>query len=307
MLIAQQSLKGRFAAANPMTMRLIDLSVPITPAGGEPLPPKIKYRGHKAGTLLLSLAPAQDKSSKTRSLQNVVRGLLTGKRVRRGDFPDGVGLAWEDLKTQTHHGTHVDAPWHYGPRSDGRPARTIDEMPLDWFLGPGVRLDLREHAPGTLLTVEHLQTALAAIGHTLSPGEIVLLWTGADEIFLEPEYLESYSGLGAEATRWLLDQGVRVIGTDAWSLDRPPLYMGRDFVATGDPSNLWPAHFVGREREYCQIEKLANLGALPAPTGFTVACFPVKIERASAGWTRAVALLENGGGTVYEPPMEQGA
>ena len=279
-------------------MRIVDLSVPVTPAGGEPLPPKIKRKSHRAGAALLALAPAQDKRSKGRSLLNVLRGLVTGKRVRRNDFPDGVGLAWEDLKMQTHHGTHVDAPWHYGPTSEGRPARTIDEMPLDWFLGPGVRLDLRDKPAGTLLGVDDLQQALAAIGHTLSPGEIVLLWTGADEIFLKPEYLERYSGLGAEATRWLLDQGIRVIGTDAWSLDRPPLYMGRDFLATGDASNLWPAHFVGREREYCQIEKLANLGELPAATGYTVVCFPVKIERASAGWTRAVALLDNGSPTV---------
>jgi kynurenine formamidase len=273
-------------------MRIVDLSVPITPAGGEPLPPKIKYRGHKAGTLLLSLAPAQDKRSKARSLRNIVRGLASGKRVRRGDFPDGLGLAWEDLETQTHHGTHVDAPWHYGPTSGGKPARTIDQCPLDWFVGPGVRLDLRDKPAGAKLAPADLEQALTAIDHRLSPGEIVLLWTGADAYFREPEYLERYCGLGAEATRWLLDQGIRVIGTDAWSLDRPPLYMGRDFVATGDASNLWPAHFVGREREYCQIEKLANLGDLPSATGYTVVCFPVLIERASAGWTRAVALLD---------------
>lgn len=287
-------------------MRIVDLSVPITEAGGEPLPPKIKYRDHKAGTLLLSVAPAQDKSSRVRSLRNIVRGFVTGKRVRRSDFPGGVGLAWEDMKTQTHHGTHVDAPWHYGPMSEGKPARTIDELPLEWFLGPGVRLDLREHAAGTLLRVEHLEAALRAIDHTLRPGEIVLLWTGADEYFLEPQYLERYCGLGAEATRWLLDQGIRVIGTDAWSLDRPPLYMGRDFVATGDAANLWPAHLVGREREYCQIEKLANLGALPAATGFTVVCLPVKIQRASAGWTRAVAVLDNDVQKVYEHRVERG-
>jgi kynurenine formamidase len=284
-------------------VRIIDLSVPITPAGGEPLPPKIKYRGHKSAAALLALAPAQDKRSRARSLRNVVRGLATGKRVRRRDFPDGVGLAWEDVRMQTHHGTHVDAPWHYGPTSGGKPARTIDELPLDWFVGPGVRLDVRDKPAGALLTVADVEGALAAIDHTLSPGEIVLLWTGADAYFLEPEYLERYCGLGAEATRWLLDRGIRVIGTDAWSLDRPPLYMGRDFVATGDASNLWPAHFVGREREYCQIEKLANLGDLPTPTGFTVMCFPVKIERASAGWTRAVALLDNGVQTVYERPV----
>jgi kynurenine formamidase len=274
---------------------IIDLSVPITPEGGEPLPPKIKYRDHRAGGRLMALAPAQDTRSKLRTLRNIVRGVVTGKRVRRSDFPDGLALAWEDLRTQTHHGTHVDAPWHYGRVSEGKPARTIDELPLDWFIGPGVRLDVRDQPPGTLLSVEDLEGALAAIDHRLSPGEIVLIWTGADEYWGRPEYLERYCGLGEAATRWLLEQGIKVIGTDAWSLDRPPLYMGRDFVESGDAANLWPAHFAGREREYCQIEKLAQLGDLPKATGFTVVCFPVLIERASAGWTRAVALLDEAG------------
>jgi kynurenine formamidase len=39
------------------------------------------------------------------------------------------------------------------------------------------------------------------------------------------------------------------------------------------------------------MEKLHNLEALPAD-GFMVACFPVKVHRASAGWTRAVAIFE---------------
>jgi kynurenine formamidase len=272
--------------------RFVDLSVPITRDGGEPLPPRIKYRDHKAGAMLMALAPAQDKRSKAKSLRNIVRGLVTGKRVRKRDFPDGLALAWEDLRTQTHHGTHVDAPWHYGPTSGGKPARTIDQLPLDWFTGPGVRLDFRDEPAGAELTVDDLERALAAIGHTLAADEIVLIWTGADRYFRDPEYLERYCGLGADATRWLLDRGVKVIGTDAWSLDRPAMFMGRDFVASGDPSRLWPAHLVGREREYCQIEKLANLGDLPTATGFTIVCFPVLIEGASAGWTRAVAILD---------------
>ena len=44
----------------------------------------------------------------------------------------------------THAGTHVDAPYHYFPTAGGERARTIDELPLDWFLRPGVRLDVRE-------------------------------------------------------------------------------------------------------------------------------------------------------------------
>jgi kynurenine formamidase len=273
--------------------QFIDLSVPITSEGGEPLPPKIKYRDHKAGATLMALAPAQDKRSKPKSIGNVLRGFATGRRVHKRDFPDGLALAWEDLRTQTHHGTHVDAPWHYGPTSGGKPARTIDQLPLEWFVGPGVRLDFREKPAGAEITVADLEAALTRIGHDLSADEIVLIWTGADEHFREPEYLECYCGLGAAGTHWLLDRGIRVIGTDAWSLDRPAAAMGRDFVATGDRSQLWPAHMVGREREYCQIEKLANLGELPAPTGFSVVCFPVLVERASAGWTRAVAIVDD--------------
>ena len=65
-----------------------------------------------------------------------------------------------------------------------------------------------------------------------------------------------------------------------------------EFERTGDASILWEAHRAGIDREYCQIEKLHNLGALPAPTGFTVSCLPVKVAGASAGWCRAAAILE---------------
>jgi kynurenine formamidase len=67
--------------------------------------------------------------------------------------------------------------------------------------------------------------------------------------------------------------------------------MVADFRRTGDGRYIWPAHFAGIEREYCQIEKLAHLGDIPAATGFHVSCFPVKIAAASAGWCRAVALV----------------
>jgi kynurenine formamidase len=272
--------------------QLVDLSVPLMPAPSEATRSRFRRRDHAKGATPLGLAPQVDRRSSARTLRNVVVAMVTGRRIRPRDFPDGMGLAWETVRLDTHHGTHVDAPWHYGPSCNGAPARTIDELPLDWFLGRGVRLDVRAKPPGATVTPSDLQRALASAGHELQPRDIVLLWTGADAAWGRPEYLERYCGLGAEGTRWLLDQGVKVIGTDAWSLDRPPRYMARDFAQTGDPSFLWPAHFVGREREYCQIEKLARLGELPAATGFTVACFPIPVQRGSAGWTRAVAMLD---------------
>lgn len=91
----------------------------------------------------------------------------------------------------------------------------------------------------------------------------------------------------------LLDLGVRVIGTDAFSLDAPFADIIARYRATGDRSVLWPAHFTGRRREYCQIERLAGLASLPGPYGFRVSCFPVKITGAGAGWARAVAIVDD--------------
>jgi kynurenine formamidase len=44
------------------------------------------------------------------------------------------------------------------------------------------------------------------------------------------------------------------------------------------------------ERGFCHLEKLCNLESLP-DLGFYISCFPVKIKVASAGWTRAIALI----------------
>ena len=86
-------------------------------------------------------------------------------------------------------------------------------------------------------------------------------------------------------------EGLEIIGIDAYTLDRPFADMVADYRRTGDGRYIWPAHFAGLEAEYCQIEKLANLGQLPQPRGFWVSCLPVKIAHASAGWCRAVAFV----------------
>ena len=222
-------------------MRIVDLSVPTGPGPGEPLPPTIDYEDHERSAPLLAQIFGCEPS----------------------DLPDGQGWASETVTLITHAGTHVDAPWHYFPTSGGERARTIDELPLDWFLRPGVRLDVRETPWGERIEVPALEAALAAAGHTLAPFDIVLLWTGAERAWDTAEYFNAGSGLTRASTTWLLEQGVKVIGTDAWGLDRPLMALRAEFEQTGDASILWEAHRAGIDREYCQIEKLHNLGALP--------------------------------------------
>jgi kynurenine formamidase len=95
--------------------------------------------------------------------------------------------------------------------------------------------------------------------------------------------------MGREATLYLLERGVRLTGTDAWSWDAP--FVHNKFSETGDASLIWEGHKAGREIGYCHLEKLHNLEVLPGD-GFEISCFPVKIRGASAGWTRAVAIFD---------------
>ena len=81
------------------------------------------------------------------------------------------------------------------------------------------------------------------------------------------------------------------MGTDAWSWDAPFSHTAKKFAKDRDPSIIWEGHKAGREIPYYQMEKLQHLETLPGH-GFTVICFPVKIERAGAGWVRAVALFD---------------
>lgn len=257
--------------------RMIDLSVPLEhEAASEPIPARIHYARHADE----GLAQMQH---------------FFGVRGEDLTWSQGLGWAVEEVQAITHTGTHVDAPFHYAPTSEGRPARTIDQVPLEWCLAPGVVLDARHKPPGEEITVADLQAMLERIEYQLKPLDIVLLQTGADKRIGSSDYF-AQPGLGRDGVLWLVEQGVKVIGIDAYTLDRPFANMVADYQRTGDGRHIWPAHFAGIAREYCQIEKLANLDQIPQPHGFYVSCLPVKIHGASAGWCRAVALVPN------EPP-----
>ena len=257
-------------------VELVDLSVGLEArVASEPFPPEIDYGDHRRG--------AEDLAANLREM---------GYDVHAEDFPDGIGLAWEELTLIAHAGTHLDAPWHYGPEVDGEPARTIDEVPLSWCVGEAVVLDFTWKEPRSEISRTEVEAALDDLDHALSAGELVFIETGADDLWGTPEYLTEFPGMGAEATEWLVERGVKVIGTDAYGFDKPFVEMGRRFVETGDPGELWPAHFAGREVEYCQIEKMANLDALPRRTGIPVVAFPVKIAGGSGGWVRPVAFVD---------------
>jgi kynurenine formamidase len=255
--------------------RIIDISVPLQsdiasdPPGVEP---RITYIDHKQS------APA-------------VCAVFPG--LAPDDLPDGEGWAIERVEISTHNGTHLDAPYHFASTMDrGKPALRIDEVPLEWCFQPGVKLDFRRFPDGYVATAADVEAELTRIGHALRPLDIVLVNTSAGARYGAPNYVPSGCGMGREATLYLTSRGVKITGTDAWSWDAPFVHTAKRFAATKDAKLIWEGHRAGREIGYCHIEKLHNLEALPAH-GFMIACFPVKIKAASAGWTRAVAILED--------------
>lgn len=255
--------------------RFVDLSVALqndVPSDPPGLEAHIDYVDHKTGAQQLS-------------------GMFPG--LNPADLPHGEGWAVEDLRIHTHSGTHMDAPWHYASTMDGgKPAMSIDEVPLDWCFRPGVKLDFRDKADGHLVSAAEMDAELQRIGHQLQPLDIVLINTSAGAVYGQPEYINTGCGMGREATLWLLEQGVRVVGTDAWSWDAPFSHVRERYAESCDASIIWEGHKAGLEIGYCQMEKLANLDQLPAD-GFLVSCFPYKIKGASAGFTRCVAMFED--------------
>lgn len=257
-----------------MPRTFVDLSVPLEadiPSDPEIMLPQIEYFDHKDTAAQMA-------------------GFFPG--MTPDQLPGGDGWALEKLTIYTHNGTHLDAPYHHhSTMNGGERAITIDEVPLEWCFNPGVKLDFRAFDDGYMVTPDDIDKELARIGHTIAPLDIVVVNTSAGARYGQPDYLIKGCGMGRDATLHLLEQGVRVTGTDAWSWDAPFPLTAQRFAEEGDPSIIWEGHRASMDIGYCHIEKLANLDQLPT-TGWTMSCFPFKIKAASAGFIRAVAIME---------------
>src|SRR6478736_889560 len=200
-----------------MPRRFVDLSIYLeNDVISDPAPfgPKIQYHKHA-------------------DTAGQIAGFFPG--LKKEDLPDGQGWAVENVNLSTHNGTHLDAPYHFHPTMNkGERAIAIDEVPLDWCMQPGVKLDFRNLPDGYVVQPRDVEAELKRIGHELKPLEIVVVNTRAGKAYGQRDYVAAGCGMGREATLYLLERGVRLTGTDAWSWDAPFVHTRDKFAASGD-------------------------------------------------------------------------
>ena len=266
-------------------MKIIDLSLPIDEKAFEVHKVDIERITHKAGV---------EKFNRVimgKTFLGKIKYVLGQRIVKKEQLPDEEFLSLEIVHAPVHIGTHLDYSFHYGSKSENRPSKTADEIPLEYCYQNGVKLDLRDKQPNEVIKVEDIERALNKINYQLKPLDIVLLHTGADKLYGGPKYFSDYPGVDPLAIEYLLGKGIKIFGVDTMGIDRPYRFMLSEFLKTKDPKTFYPAHFYGRKKEFIHIERLANLEKLPG-SGFKIICFPIRIKNTGAAWARVVALLD---------------
>jgi kynurenine formamidase len=202
------------------------------------------------------------------------------ERIGAAEFGIDSLTASNLVVTNDHVGTHCDARRHIVPTAGG-----ADTIPLDWCISDGVLLDFTDAEPGYIITADDVQAAVRRIDYTLKERDIVLIHTGAGAYNTEERYRTDHPGMSAEATRWLISQGVRMMGCDAITFD-PPVW------AMFEKKKFWEAHRVMWDEEYWHLENLMNLEQIGRPHGFQLSVLPVKWVGTTAAPVRAVAVIE---------------
>ncbi len=170
-----------------------------------------------------------------------------------------------------HTATHVDAPLHFIKNG-----LSIDKLPIETFIGWATVLDFSWKPPRSLITRQELEDYIQKLrtkGIEISKDWIILIHTGYGTKAGTPQWYD-YPGLSEDACMYLLELGVKAIGTDAPSPDREP----------------FPAHTILLPKGVAIYENLTNLDKL-IEKKFLFVGLPLKLVGGTGSPVRAVAII----------------
>ncbi|MGH7709226.1 MAG: cyclase family protein [Vulcanimicrobiaceae bacterium] len=179
------------------------------------------------------------------------------------------GVNKEVVEMSTHTGTHCDAPYHFF--EDGA---TIDQVPLETYVGVATILDLRGKPPGS--AIERADLELQA--DKIAESDIVLLNTGwCKKRANSKEFLTQYVYLGGSGAQYLVERKVKGVGIDAVSLG------GYD-----DPSKATPPHRTMLGAGKFIVEALNYPDEVMDGRKRLFCAAPVLLQGCSGAWARAM-------------------
>ena len=222
----------------------------------------------------------------------------------------GMGRNGSICNASIHLGTHMDGEKHFYPNG-----RTIGEVPLEEWVGPGVIADIsKQVSDSSVYTPEMIQKVV-----DIHKGDILIIKTGWNKFgWNSPEsdefrYMVKHPGPSADFSKWATDMQIRWIGVDAVSADHPMntimriwhpktfeeanSKLMRDFGKTWD--EMYPLdkyyqdmHFNLFSKRIVHAENLAGDMATAKSGRYYIGCFLQKAMEAESMWGRFVAIKE---------------
>jgi len=195
------------------------------------------------------------------------------------------GYRLRELRMNTHHGTHVDAPSHM--LEDGAP---VDAIPLERLMGEGVVLDLTGKGDGEPITAEDLR----AFDGELRRGDMVFLHTGWDSLRgINRRYLFLWPYLSVDGARYLVGKGVSLVGTEGLSIGG----WGERVASMGPVTDTGAeVHRILLSNGVLIVEEVANLGEVLRGRRSARAFFivmPLRLRGLDGSPARVVAIAED--------------
>ena len=156
------------------------------------------------------------------------------------------------IKTGMHVGTHMDAPLHM---LEG--GKWLSDITVEKFIGKGCLIDARG---ASVVSADFLEKSGA------KKDDIVLVMTGFSKKYRETEYYEKYPEIGEDFAGKAIELGVKIVGMDTPSPDRPP----------------FKVHKLLLGKEILIIENLTNLESLTGVKDFEIFALPAKLHTEAA-------------------------
>jgi len=156
------------------------------------------------------------------------------------------------IKTGMHVGTHMDAPLHM---LEG--GKWLSDITVEKFIGKGCLIDARD---ASVISADFLEKSGA------KKDDIVLVMTGFSKKYRETEYYEKYPEIGEDFAGKAIELGVKIVGMDTPSPDRPP----------------FKVHKLLLGKEILIIENLTNLESLTGVKDFEIFALPAKLHTEAA-------------------------